>query len=189
MARAIWKGSLNFGLVNVPVELHTAVRDHRPRFHLLHKTDRSRVEYQRVCAKEGKVVDWNDLVKGYEYEKNHFVVLTREDLAKAALQRSRRIDILDFVKAEEIDDRFFETSYYRPPPSGSERAYNVLREALHKAEKVGVGRVMLRDVQHLAAIYAVGDTLALTTMRFADELVDPKTLQVPSLKVDTREIN
>jgi len=189
MARAIWKGSLTFGLVNVPVELYPAVRETRPRFHLLHKTDSSRVEYQRVCAKEGKVVDWNDLVKGYEYEKNHFVVLTKEDLETAALERSRRIDILDFVKDDEIDDRFFETSYYLTPSSGSERAYNVLREALHKTRKVGIGRVMLRNVQHLAAVNAVGHTLALTLMRFANELVEPETLDVPTLKVDAREIS
>src|SRR5687768_518445 len=109
MARALWKGSLSFGLVNIPVELHTAVRDHRPRFRMLHATDKSPVRLERVCIRDGKPVAWEDLVKGFEYAKGRFVVLTKEDFKAAAVEKTRRIDILDFVKADEIDDRFFET--------------------------------------------------------------------------------
>src|SRR6266540_6884029 len=130
MARALWKGSIAFGLVNIPVELHTAVRDSRPRFRMLHADDKSPVKFERVCAREGKTVAWEDLVKGYEYEKGRFVVLTKEDLRAAALEKSRTVDIVDFVKAEEIDDRFFETPYYLAPAKSGERAYALLREAI-----------------------------------------------------------
>jgi DNA end-binding protein Ku len=188
MSRAIWKGSLAFGLVNVPVELHPAVRDHRPRFRLLHGKDRSPIENQRVCRKEGKPVAWDDLVKGYEVERGRFVVLTKEDFETAALERSRTVDIMDFVDEVDIDDRFFETSYFMVPTRGAEHAYAVLREALRKSGKVGIGRVILRNVQHLASIGTVDRALVLTLMRFADELVDADTFSLPGPKVEAREI-
>ena len=136
MARALWKGSIAFGLVNIPVELHTAVRDSRPRFRMLHAEDKSPVKFERVCAREGKPVAWEDLVKGYEYQKGRFVVLTKEDFKQAALEKSRTVDIRNFVKGEEIDDRFFETSYYLTPAKGGERAYALLREAIREADLV-----------------------------------------------------
>jgi DNA end-binding protein Ku len=188
MARAIWKGSVAFGLVNVPVELHPAVRNHRPRFRLLHAKDKSPVEYQRVCREEGKPVAWEDLVKGYEVERGRYVVLTKEDFETAALERSRTVDVLDFVNEVDIDDRFFESSYFMVPSRGAEHAYAVLREALQKSGKVGIGRVILRNVQHLASVGAVGRALVLTLMRFADELVDVENLSLPSAKIDAREI-
>jgi hypothetical protein len=100
VARAIWTGALSFGLVNIPVEVHTAVRDSRPRFRMLHAKDKSPINFERVCQKEGQPVAWEDLVKGYEYEKGRFVVLTKEDFTAAALEKTRRIDILDFVRAK-----------------------------------------------------------------------------------------
>ncbi len=188
MPRAMWKGSISFGLVTIPVELQTAVRSHRPRFRLLHAKDKSPVHYQRVCERDGKPVAWEDLVKGYEYEKGHFVVLTKDDFESAALARSRRIDILDFVDGDEIDERYFDAPYYLTPGTGGERAYAVLREALRDSGKVGVGRVILRQVQHLAAVTVVDDALVLTLMRFADELVDESTFSLPDRTVDSREL-
>ena len=179
MARALWKGTLSFGLVAIPVELHTAVRDARPKFRLLHAKDKSPISYERVCRKEGKAVAWEDLVKGYEYEKGHFVTLTKEDLKTAALEKTRVIDVLDFVSAPEIDPRFFDVPYYLVPGKGSERAYAVLRAALADVNKVGIGRILLREVQHLAGIAVVEDAIVLTLMRFADELVDESTLTLP----------
>lgn len=117
MARALWTGALSFGLVNIPVEVHTAVRESRPRFRMLHAKDRSPINFERVCQKEGETVAWEDLVKGFEYEKGRFVVLTKEDFTAAALEKPRRIDIVDFVKAEAIDDRFFDKPYYLTPGS------------------------------------------------------------------------
>jgi DNA end-binding protein Ku len=179
MARAIWKGSISFGLVNIPIELHTAVRDHRPRFRMLHAKDRSPVRFQRVCIKDGHPVAWEDLVKGYEYAKGRFVVLTKEDFQAAALEKTRTVDIIDFVTSDEIDDRYFETPYYLVPAKGGERAYALLREAIREAGRIGIATFILRDAQHLAAVEVIGDALVLSVMRFADELVDTANFSFP----------
>src|SRR5215210_6568564 len=152
MARSLWKGSIAFGLVNIPVELHTGVRDSRPRFRMLHAEDRSPIKFERVCAREGKPVAWDELVKGYEYEKGRFVILTKEDFRAAALEKTRTVDIRSFVKPAEIDDRFFETGYYLVPSKGAEAAYALLREALRQTERVGIATIVMRDAQHLAAL-------------------------------------
>src|SRR5262245_45019082 len=125
---AAWKGTISFGLVSIPVQLHPAVRDNRPRFHLLHAKDKSPVSYERICRRERKPVAWQDIVKGYEYAKGKFVVLTKEDFQSAALERSRTVEIVDFVEAQAVDDRFFDNSYYAVPGKGGERSYAVLRE-------------------------------------------------------------
>jgi DNA end-binding protein Ku len=182
MARALWKGSIAFGLVNIPVELHTAVRDSRPRFRMLHAEDKSPVKFERVCAREGKPVAWDELVKGYEYEKGRFVILTKEDFKAAALEKSRTVDIRNFVKAEDIDDRFFETSYYLTPAKGGERSYALLREAIRETGLVGVATIVLRDAQHLAALEVKDDAMVLTMMRYAEELVDNTEYKFPSAK-------
>jgi DNA end-binding protein Ku len=179
MARGIWTGALSFGLVNIPVEVHTAVRDTRPHFRLLHAKDRSPINYERVCQKEGSAVGWNDLVKGFEYEKGRFVVLTKEDFAAAAVEKTRRIDILDFVKSEDIDDRFFDKPYYLTPGKGGDVAYGLLREAIRESGRIGIAKFILREVQHLAAVEVVEQALVLSTLRFADELVDAGTLNLP----------
>jgi DNA end-binding protein Ku len=166
-------------LVNIPVELYTAVRDHRPRFRLLHAKDESPVHYERVCQTEGKPVAWEDLVKGYEYDKGQFVVLTRDDFKTAALEKTKTVDILDFVDPKEIDERYFETPYYLQPGKGADRAYALLRDAIRESGKVGIGKIILRDAQHLAAVEVIGDALVLTMMRFSDELADLSTFRFP----------
>src|SRR5215831_5224854 len=180
MPRALWKGSISFGLVNVPVELHTAVRDHRPHFRMLHVKDKSPVRFERVCIRDGHPVAWEDLVKGYEYEKGHFVVVTKEDFRAAAVEKTRTVDILDFVKAEEIDDRFFETPYYLVPTKGGERAYALLRAAIRETGRIGIAKFILRDSQHLAAVEVIQNAIVLTVMRFAEELVDVEGFEFPS---------
>jgi DNA end-binding protein Ku len=179
VARAIWKGSIAFGLVNIPIEVYSAVRDHRPRFRLLHAKDESPVHYERVCQSEGKPVAWEDLVKGYEYEKGSFVVLTKDDFKTAAVEKTKTIDILDFVKPEEIDERYFETPYYLQPVKGAERAYALLREAIRESGRIGVGKMILRDAQHLAALEVIDAALVLTMMRFSDELADLSDFTFP----------
>jgi DNA end-binding protein Ku len=179
MARALWKGSISFGLVNIPIELHTAVRNHRPKFRMLHAKDKSPVKFERVCVRDGRPVAWEDLVKGYEYAKGHFVVLTKEDFQAAALEKTRTVDIVDFVKAEEIDDRFFETPYYLVPTKGGERAYALLREAIRDSGRIGIAKFILRDAQHLAAVEVIENAIVLTVMRFADELVDVSQFGLP----------
>lgn len=178
MARALWSGSLSFGLVNIPIEIHTAVRDRGPRFRLLRKTDRSRIHFQRIAEKDGEVVEWEDIVKGYEFAKGQFVVLTPEDFEKAALKKDRVIDIQDFVEGDEIDDRYFDKPYYLMPGKGGDKAYALLREAIRESGRMGVAKFVLRSKQRLAAIEAIGDALVLSTMRFKDELVSLETMIV-----------
>ncbi len=179
MPRSMWKGSIAFGLVSIPIELYGATRDHRPKFRLLHAKDEEPVRYERVCQKEGTPVAWEDLVKGYEYAKNQFVVLTKDDFKTAALEKTKTIDILDFVDPKEIDERYFETPYYLTPGKGADRAYALLREAIRESERIGIAKIILRDAQHLAAVEAIGDALVLTMMRFADELADLGEFRFP----------
>ncbi len=179
MARSMWKGSIAFGLVNIPIELYSAVRDHRPRFRMLHAKDESPIHYEKVCATEGKPVAWEDLVKGYEYEKGQFVILTKEDFKTAAVEKTKTIDILDFVDPKDVDERYFETPYYLQPGKGADRAYALLRDAIEKSGKIGIAKIILRDVQHLAAVETIGDAIVLTMMRFADELADLEDFKFP----------
>jgi DNA end-binding protein Ku len=182
MPRALWKGAIAFGLVNIPVELHPGVRDSRPRFRMLHAEDKSPIKFERVCAREGKPVAWEELVKGYEYQKGRFVILTKEDFQHAALEKSRTVDIRNFVKGEEIDDRFFETSYFLTPAKGGERAYALLREAIRDAGLVGIATIVLREAQHLAALEVKDQAMVLTLMRYAEELVDTSEYGFPPAK-------
>jgi DNA end-binding protein Ku len=146
---------------------------------MLHAADKSPVKFTRVCTREGRPVAWDDLVKGYEYAKGHFVVLTKEDFQAAAVDKTRRVDIIDFVKADEIDDRFFETPYYLVPAKSGEHAYALLREALRDAGRIGIAKFILRDALHLAAVEVIGEAIVLTLLRFADELVDAKAFALP----------
>jgi DNA end-binding protein Ku len=180
---AIWKGSLTFGLVNIPVELKTAVRADHISFRLLHEEDLSPVKYERVCQADGEPVPWNEIVKGYEFEKGRFVVMTDEDFKAAAVEQSKTIDILDFVQQDEIDPRYFETPYYLVPAKGGEKPYALLREAIRQTNSVGIGKIIIRQTQHLVGIKVVGEALVLEIMRFANELVDINEFSFPSAEV------
>ena len=176
---AIWKGSLTFGLVNIPVELRTAVRSDHISFRLLHEEDLSPVKYERICQKEGDPVPWNEIVKGYEYQKGKFVVLSDADFKAAALEHSKTIDIIDFIKEDEIDPRYFETPYYLLPGKGGDKPYALLREAIRRTGSVGIGKIIIRQAQHLVGVKVVGDALVLEIMRFANELVDASEFTFP----------
>jgi DNA end-binding protein Ku len=189
VARPIWRGSLSFGLVAIPVQLHTAVRESRPKFRLLHAKDKSPIKYERVCVRDGTPVAWEDLVKGFEYEKGRYVVLTREDFKAAAIQKDRRVQVSDFVPAEDIDDRYFDQPYYLLPDKGGEHAYEVFRAALAETGRVGIGKVVLRDRQHLVAIESIDDRLVLTMLRFAQEIVDaPPLAESKKITIAPREL-
>lgn len=179
MARALWKGAITFGLVSIPVEVHTAVRDRQLHFHMLTAKDKSRVRMQRVSEKTGRAVEWSDLVKGYEYTKGRYVVLTPKDFEAAALEKTRTIDIMDFVKSDDVDDRFFDTPYYLTPAAGGERAYVLLRETIRDAGRIGIAKFVLREKLHLTALEVIEDALVLSTLRFADELVDTAEYKFP----------
>ena len=174
------EGSLAFGLVNIPVELYSAVRDHRPKFRLLHAKDESPVHYERVCQTEGKPVGWEDLVKGYEYAKGQFVVLTKDDFKTAAVEKTKTIDILDFVDPEGdrravLRDARITCSRGREPSAPMRCCARRIRES----GRIGIAKIILRDAQHLAAVEAIGDALVLTMMRFADELADLDDFRFP----------
>lgn len=177
---AIWKGNITFGLVNIPVELQSAVRSDNISFRLLHGEDLSPVKYERVCQEDGETVPWNEIVKGYEYEKGKFVVMTDDDFETATLEQSKTIDILDFVSEEEIDPRFFERPYFLVAGKGGDKAYALLREAMRATGSVGVGKIIIRQKQHLASVKVVGDALVLELMRFAHELVNPEEFEFPA---------
>lgn len=179
--RPIWSGALTFGLVNIPVRLRSAVQaKERVSFRLLHKKDLSPIRYERVCQKEGEAVDWKEIVKGYEYSKGKFVVLDDDDFKAAAIESTKTIEILDFVKADEIDPRYFDTPYYIMPGKGGEKPYALLREAIKSTGTVGIGKITMRSNSlHLAGVKAVGDALVLDLMRFAGELVDMDEITFP----------
>jgi DNA end-binding protein Ku len=176
VARAIWSGSISFGLLNVPVKLYSAVSKQTVRFRELREGDGSRVKHKRVAESDGKEVPYEKIVKGYEYAPDQYVVLTRDELAELEPQRSRAIEIQDFVDLDDIDPIYFEQPYYLGPDKGAERAYALLVQAMKDARKVAVARFVLRNKEHLAAIRPMEDVLTLTTMRFHDEVTSPQDL-------------
>lgn len=176
---SIWKGSLSFGLVNIPVELRSAIQGDHISFRMLHEEDLSPIKYERVSASTGEPVPWNEIVKGYEYTKGKYVVLTDDDFKTAAMESSKTLEIVDFVKQEEIDPRYFETPYFLVPSKGGEKAYALLREAIRRTGSVGIGKIIMRQKQHLTGIKVVGDALVLEIMRFANELIDADSLNLP----------
>jgi DNA end-binding protein Ku len=190
MARAIWKGSISFGLVNIPIALYSATRREELKFRLLRKTDLSPVNYKRVAEKDGKEVPWNEIVKGYEYEKGKYVVLREEDFQRVDLEATQTVDIQDFVDLEEIDPMYFYKPYYLEPQKGGDKAYALLRDALKDTNKVGVAKVIIKTRQYLAGVKPEDGALVLELMHFADELADPEKLHVPKkLEVGKREMD
>jgi DNA end-binding protein Ku len=190
MARAIWKGSISFGLVNIPIALYPATRREELKFRLLRKSDLSSVNYKRVAEKDGKEVSWDEIVKGYEYEKGKYVVLKDEDFERVDLEATQPVDIQDFVHQEEIDPIFFYKPYYLHPQKGGDKAYMLLRDALKDSNKVGIAKVVIKTREYLAGVKPEDGVLVLELMHFADELADPEKLHVPKkVEVGKREMN
>src|SRR5947208_9042152 len=177
--RAIWKGNISFALVSIPISLFSATRRNELSFHHLHKKDMSPVSYKRFCDTEDVELQWEEITKGYEYEKGRYVEITDEDLEKADVELTKTIQILEFVLEEEIDPVYFDKPYYLEPQKGGERAYALMRDALAESKKIGVAKVVLKSREHLAAVKAVGDMMTLQTMRFAHAIVDTGELNLP----------
>jgi len=177
--RAIWKGSISFGLVNIPIALYPATRREDLKFRLLRKGDLSPVNYKRVAERDGKEVPWGQIVKGYEYEKGKFVVLDEKDFQRVDLEATQTVDIQDFVDVEEIDPMFFYKPYYLEPQKGGDKAYVLLRETLEKTKKVGIAKVIIKTRQYLAGVKPLKHALVLELMHFAEELSDAEKLNVP----------
>lgn len=177
--RAIWKGNISFALVTIPISLFSATRRNEISFHHLHKKDMSPVSYKRFCDTEDAEVPWEEITKGYEYEKGQYVEITDEDLDKADVEHTKTIEIMEFVQEEEIDPLYFDKPYYLEPQKGGERAYALMRDALAQSKKVGIAKVVLKSREHLAAVKPVGELMTMQTMRFAHEIVDSGQLNLP----------
>jgi DNA end-binding protein Ku len=179
MARVLWKGAITFGLVHIPIELYPAEERKEFKFSMLDKRDFSPVGYKRYSKKSGKEVEWADIVKGYEYEKDQYVVLSDEDFRRANVKASQTIDIEAFVPAGEIPPQYFETPYYLVPTERGQKVYALLRETLRSTSRVAVAQVVIRTAQHLAVVVPVGKILMLNTLRYADELRPTKDFALP----------
>jgi DNA end-binding protein Ku len=177
MARAIWSGSISFGLVNVPVKLYSAVHQQDIHFSQFDKNG-NHIRYKRVSEKTGKEVDYGDIVKGYEVKKGQWVMVDPDELAEYRPEATKSIDISDFVALDEIDPIYYESTYYLAPDGkAAAKPYNLLLEAMEKQGKVAIGKIVLRTKQYLAAIRPLDGVLALSTMLFADEVVSTKEVQ------------
>src|SRR5918999_4650580 len=193
MARVIWSGSISFGLLNVPVKLYSAVSKQTVRFRELREGDSSRIRHKRVAEDDGEEVPYEKIVKGYEITPDQYVIVSRDELEEIAPERTRAIEIKDFVDLDEIDPIYFEHPYYLAPDKGAERAYQLLVKAMEEERKVAIARFVLRNKEHLAAIRPMNGALTMATMRFADEVVSPDDLDdvLPEkqAKVEKRELD
>jgi DNA end-binding protein Ku len=187
--RAIWKGAISFGLVYIPVHLHTAARDSALDLDLLDSRDFSPVGYQRYNKRTGKVVEWNDIVKGYEYRKGHYVALSDEDFRQANVEASQTIDIVTFVERAQIPPEYFEKPYYVEPAEGGEKTYVLLREAMQGDSRVAIGSFVMRGRQHFCAIIAHDRALMLNTLRFAEEMVAADDLELPPASANAARVS
>jgi len=187
--RAIWKGHISFALVTIPISLFSATKRNEISFHYLHKKDLSPVSYKRFCDSEDVEVPWDEITKGYEYEKGQFIEITDEDIELADVELTRTIQIMEFVHEDEIDPVYFDKPYYLEPQKGGERAYALMRDALAQSRRVGIAKVVMKTKEHLAAVKAVGDMMQLQTMRFAHEIVDAGELNVPKAEISEKEMD
>jgi DNA end-binding protein Ku len=179
MAHAIWSGAINFGLVTIPVKLFTAVKTDDLSFNMLHKKDEGRIKYERICSVDGKPVPWDEIVKGYEYEKGQYVLLTDEDFATVNPEATQSVDIVEFVELDKISPMFFDKPYYLEPAKQGRHAYALLREALADSNRVAIARVVIRTKEYIAAVKPSGDALVLELMHWASEIVASDTLDLP----------
>lgn len=178
--RAIWKGNISFALVTIPISVYSATRSREVSFKYLHKEDLSPVSYKRFCDAEDREVPWEEITRGYEYEKGRFVEITDEEFKRANAELTRTIQILEFVEEQDIDSVYFDKPYYLEPQKGAERAYALMRDALSESGKVGISRVVLKSREHLAVLKPVRKMLILQMIRFAHEIVEPGGLDLPT---------
>lgn len=178
--RAIWKGAISFGLVNIPIALYPATKTEELKFRLLRLSDQSPVNYKRVAEADGKEVPWEQIVKGYEFEKGKFVILKDEDFQRVDVEATQTVDITSFVKLDEVNPIFFHKPYYMEPQKGGDKAYVLLREALRKSGRIAIAKVVIKTRQHLAAVKPQEKGLMLELMHFANELRDVDEFKVPT---------
>jgi DNA end-binding protein Ku len=178
MARAIWSGSISFGLLNVPVRMYSAVARRNIALREIRESDSARIKHRRFAEGTDEEVPYDEIIKAYELTPGQYVPLTKEEMEALAPEKTRAIDVSDFVDLDEIDPMYFDSPYYLGPADGAEKAYGLLAKAMAASGKVAIARFVLRNKEHLAAIRSNGDVLTLTTMRFADEVVPAKELEI-----------
>ena len=177
--KAVWKGSISFGLVNIPVRLYTGVSSHRIELDMVREKDQCPIQYVRVCKKDGKEVPWEDIAKGYQKENGDYVILDKEDFEKAAPEQTHTIDIFGFILEDEVPSKYLEKPYIAEPTKEAKKTYALLREALRKSGKVGLCKFILRTTEHLGILKVDEDAILLIQIRFEDELVDPGETKLP----------
>ena len=188
--RAIWTGSISFGLVNIPIKLFSASESRDGiDLRMLHSKDQAPIRYAKICSEEGIEVPFKDIVKGYEYAEGEFVIISEEDFEAADVKKTTTIDIVEFTDENQIDVRYLERPYYLEPQKGADKAYTLLREALRESNKLAVARFVLRQREHLAIIKTVGNVLVLNQMRFPADLRTPGGLKLPTAEPDKKEID
>jgi DNA end-binding protein Ku len=180
---AIWKGTISFGLVSIPVALYPAVRKDELKFRMLRKSDLSPINYKRVAENDGAEVPYQEVAKGYEYEKGEFVIVEEEDFQRAKAEGVQTVQIVDFVSLNEIDPVYFDKPYYLQPEKGGAKAYALLRDSMLESGTVGIAKVVIKSRQHLAALKPKGNLLVLELMHFAEDLVDQNNFQAPQEKM------
>lgn len=193
MPRALWKGAISFGLIHIPVDLFSAENSNQLDLDMLDKRDFSPIGYKRVNKVSGKEVEWKDIVKGYEFEDNQYVVLSEEDVKRANPEATQTINIMAFIEAAEISPVYFEQPYYLTPSKGGDKVYALLRETLKKSNKVAIAQLVIRVKQHLAALIPIGDMIVLNILRYADEIRPVQDYKLPDAKasknaVSTKEV-
>lgn len=187
--RPLWKGAITFGLISIPVRLYSAVQDRSLKFHLMHEADGGRIRYQRTCGKCGKEVTWDDIVKGYEYSKDHYVTFTEEEMEALGVDSIKAIDVVSFVPLSDIDPIYFNKPYYVAPEASGLKAYKLLADALQAEGQVGVAKVALRDKEHLATIRLKDNVFVLETMHWPDEIREPEFEELDkNVKVRDNEV-
>ncbi|WP_428938908.1 Ku protein [Fontivita pretiosa] len=188
--RAIWTGSISFGLVNIPVRMFTATQDRSIRFHLLHDQDRARIQRRLVSSATGKEVHPEHIVRGFEIARDQYVVVEKEELETCAPEKTRAIEITDFVELKEIDPVFYERPYYLAPQPGAGKSYRLLVEAMGRSRRVAIARFVMHEKQHLVALRVLGNAICLEVMRYADEIVPLEQIDgIPSdAKIGEREL-
>jgi len=188
MARALWTGSITFGLVNVPVRLYSAISEHKLHFHLVHEKDESPIGYQKICKQEGKPVSDKEIVKAFEYRKGEYVYMEDEDFEAARVEGYKTIDITDFVPYEQIDPIYFAHTYYVGPQDGAEKVYSLLVKAMEQSELAAIAKFVMRDRQYLGALRVLDGTITLEQLYFADEVRPAGEVKPKRARVDSREL-
>ena len=187
--RSIWSGAITFGLITIPVGLYTATEERDISFHQLSAKDKSRIQYKRVSSKSGREVDWDDIVKGYEYEDGKYVIFTPEEIDQIAPESSRAIDVVQFVQADEIDPIYFERTYFVAPTKVAVKAYTLFTKALSEADRVALAKVAIREKERLCALRVRDDMLVMETMNWPDEIREPNFEQLkPKPRVSADEL-